>query len=208
MSRSDFWSIAATLIVAGVGYFVSAKVTAYTCIGLGAATILVLLLTPKKNEPAGSYSSTQIANPQMNQHLNLHLPGSEKQEKPIPPPAKPKPQHNPETAFMPDGTDRRDHWTSRRDERIPFQRRSIQSQRRRRMHQEQVQRGRSWNGFAPSGFSTPGITCAAIFSFSSKVPAAFAPRSAVTSSDETLNAAAASATMSINSLVLSSTTRL
>jgi hypothetical protein len=94
VSRSDFWSIAATLIVAGVGYFVSAKVTAYTCIGLGVATILVLLLTPKKNEPASSYRATQIANPQMNQHINLHLPGSEKQEKLIAPPAKPKPQHN------------------------------------------------------------------------------------------------------------------
>jgi hypothetical protein len=35
------------------------------------------------------------ANPQMNQHISLHLPGSEKQEKPIPArAAKPKPQHN------------------------------------------------------------------------------------------------------------------
>jgi hypothetical protein len=100
MSRSDFWSIAVTLIVAGVGYFVSAKATAYTCIGLGVITILVLLLTPKKSEPATSYRATQNANPQMtanphvSQNINLHLPGSEKQEKPIPPPAKPKPQHN------------------------------------------------------------------------------------------------------------------
>lgn len=101
MSRSDFWSIAATLIVAGAGYFVSAKVTAYTCIGLGVATILVLLLTPKKSETASASQTANpqmianpqmTANPQINQHF--HLPGSEKPEQRTLPPVKPKPQHN------------------------------------------------------------------------------------------------------------------
>jgi hypothetical protein len=101
MSRGDFWSIAATLIVAGVGYFVGGKWTAYGCIGLGGLIILYLLFTHQEKEASpATQTATQTANPQMtanphlSQNISLHLPGPEKQEKTIPPPAKPKPQHN------------------------------------------------------------------------------------------------------------------
>jgi hypothetical protein len=73
MSRSDFWSIAATLIVAGVAYFVGGKISAYGCIGLGMCIALYLLATHKKERPQPSVSMTanpyqdakQEANPKM-----------------------------------------------------------------------------------------------------------------------------------------------
>jgi hypothetical protein len=107
MSRSDFWSIAATLIVAGVAYFVGGQKTAYGCIALGVLIVLYLLLTHKKSEPASASStanaqataSPQItANPQLTANpkvsTHIHLPGSERREKPPQSQPKPKPQHN------------------------------------------------------------------------------------------------------------------
>ena len=103
MSRSDFWSIAATLIVAGVAYFVGGQKTAYGCIVLGVVIILYLLLTHKKSEsPSASITANQQvtanpkmeANPKMSQSVHLHLPRSEKQEKPPLISPKPKPKHN------------------------------------------------------------------------------------------------------------------
>ena len=52
MSRSDFWPVAVTLIVAGVSYFVGGEKSAYGCIALGAVIVLYLLFTHKKSEPA------------------------------------------------------------------------------------------------------------------------------------------------------------
>src|SRR5260370_27513397 len=98
MSRSDFWSIAATLIVAGVGYFVSGKATAYGCIGLGVFIMITLLLARKKQEASLTQTATLTANPQMTAHphqsqnISLHLPGPANQEKLVRPPADPRPQ--------------------------------------------------------------------------------------------------------------------
>jgi hypothetical protein len=107
MSRSDFWSIAATLIVAGVAYFVGGQKTAYGCIALGVLIVLCLLLTHKKSEPASVSSASNAqatanpqitANPQLTANpkvsTHIHLPGSERREKPPQSPSKPKPQHN------------------------------------------------------------------------------------------------------------------
>jgi hypothetical protein len=100
MSRSDFWSIAATLIVTGVGYFVGGQKTAAVCIALGVFIVLYLLLTYKKKGDSPSVSvranPQMIANPQMtaNPSVHVHLPGSEKREKPPLPAKKPRPQHN------------------------------------------------------------------------------------------------------------------
>jgi hypothetical protein len=107
MSRSDFWSIAATLIVAGVAYFVGGQKTAYGCIGLGVLIALYLLSTHKRSEPtpvsstanAQATASPQItANPQLTaspkMSTHIHLPGSQRREKPSQSPPKPKPQHN------------------------------------------------------------------------------------------------------------------
>jgi hypothetical protein len=52
MSRSDFWPVAVTLIVAGVSYFVGGEKSAYVCIALGVGIVLYLLFTHKKSEPA------------------------------------------------------------------------------------------------------------------------------------------------------------
>jgi hypothetical protein len=107
MSRSDFWSIAATLIVTGVGYFVGGPKTAYGCIGLGVFIILYLIFTHKKNKlavsttaSAQSTANPQItanpqltANPNVSQSLHLHLSDQQKQKPPLAP-SKPKPQHN------------------------------------------------------------------------------------------------------------------
>jgi len=99
MSRSDFWSIAATLIITGAAYFVGGRISAYVCVGFGVLIALYLLATHKKTEPVPANASAKaqasanpqlIANPVQSVVLNL----SDKQEKhPVPPP-KPKPQHN------------------------------------------------------------------------------------------------------------------
>jgi hypothetical protein len=101
MSRSDFWSIAATLIVAGVAYFVGGQKTAYGCIGLGVLIALYLLATHKKNEPvpaSASANAQATANPHIavnpNMSTNLHLHLSDKQEKPPLSSPKPEPHHN------------------------------------------------------------------------------------------------------------------
>jgi len=98
MARSDFWSIAATLIVAGIGYFVGGKVTAYGCIGLGAVIILYLFATHKKSELAPvtvkqEANPSMTASPSLSQSINLHIP-------PLPPipeaaPLVPKPRPRP-----------------------------------------------------------------------------------------------------------------
>jgi hypothetical protein len=108
MSRSDFWSIAATLIVAGAGYFIGGQKAAYGSIGIGVLIALYLLATHKKSEPAAantanaqSTASPQIttnpqitANPVVSQHTHLHLSGHDQPEKhPVPAP-KPRPHHN------------------------------------------------------------------------------------------------------------------
>ncbi len=61
MSRSDFWPVAITLIVAGVSYFVGGQKSAYACIAVGAVIVLALLLTPKKSDAA----SVGMSNPQV-----------------------------------------------------------------------------------------------------------------------------------------------
>ena len=53
-----------------------------------------------------------------------------------------------------DGNDRREPRRTRRDERIPFPRRSIKTERRCRMHQEQIQR---WRGCLPTGCTSRGV---------------------------------------------------
>src|SRR5215468_6368997 len=100
MSRSDFWSIAATLIVTGVAYFVGDQKTAYGCIAFGLFIALYLLLTHKKKNEPSSVSVTanpqMIASPQMtaNPSVHVHLPGSEQREKPPLPDPKPRALHN------------------------------------------------------------------------------------------------------------------
>jgi hypothetical protein len=103
MSRSDGWSIAATLIVAGIAYFIGGQRSAYGCIALGFVIALYLLSTHKKVEPtpasasasATAQSSPQMAaNPSMNQSTHIHLDGSERLEGPKLPPPKPRPPHN------------------------------------------------------------------------------------------------------------------
>lgn len=103
MSRSDFWSIAATLIVAGIAYFIGGARTAYGCIGLGVAIALYLLATNKKpptQVPVENKQKQEVrqvvkqeANPSLKQDFHFNLPGPA----PAPPrvsPAKPKAQHN------------------------------------------------------------------------------------------------------------------
>src|SRR5258707_548851 len=99
MSRSDFWSIAATLIITGAAYFVGGRVSAYVCTGFGVLIALYLLATHKKTEPVPATASAKAqatANPQLTanpvQSVVLNL--SDKQEKHLVPPPKPKPQHN------------------------------------------------------------------------------------------------------------------
>lgn len=99
MSRSDFWSIAATLIITGAAYFAGGRISAYVCIGFGVLIALYLLATHKKTEPAPANASAKAqatANPQLTanpvQSVVLNL--SDKQEKHSVPPPKPKPQHN------------------------------------------------------------------------------------------------------------------
>jgi hypothetical protein len=99
MSRSDFWSIAATLIITGAVYFVGGRISASVCIGLGVLIALYLLATYKKHEPvppSASANAQATANPHLSanpvQSVIVNL--SDKQEKPTVPPPKPKPQHN------------------------------------------------------------------------------------------------------------------
>lgn len=102
MSRSDFWSIAVTLVVAGVAYFVGGQKTAYGCIAVGVLTILYLLFTHKKSEPTSVSVTTSpqmtanpqvVASPNVSQNVYVVHP-SEKREQPLPARPKPKPQHN------------------------------------------------------------------------------------------------------------------
>jgi hypothetical protein len=98
MSRNDFWSIAATLIVAGAAYFVGGKVTAWGCIGLGAGIILYLLFTHKSAEPVAvsvkqEANSAMTANPSLSQNINLHIPLHPPEPAPRPEP-KPRPRPN------------------------------------------------------------------------------------------------------------------
>jgi len=99
MSRSDFWSIAATLIITGAAYFVGGRISAYVCMGFGVLIALYLLATHKKTEPVPANASAKAqatANPQLTanpvQSVVLNL--SDKQEKHPVPPSKPKPKHN------------------------------------------------------------------------------------------------------------------
>jgi hypothetical protein len=104
MSRSDFWSIAATLIVAGVAYFVGGARTAYGCIGLGVAIALYLFATHKKAEPHTpvEYKQNQEvkqvvkqeANPSLKQDFHFNLPAPVTGQPAFPAPVKPKPQHD------------------------------------------------------------------------------------------------------------------
>ena len=99
MSRSDFWSIAATLIITGAAYFVGGRISAYVCMGFGVLIALYLLATHKKAEsvPANAFAKAQAtANPQFTanpvQSVVLNL--SDKLEKHPVPPSKPELQHN------------------------------------------------------------------------------------------------------------------
>lgn len=59
MSREDWWSVAATLIVSGIGYFVGGEKTAYGCLIVGFIIAIILHLTRSKKEknPAPPTSS-------------------------------------------------------------------------------------------------------------------------------------------------------
>jgi hypothetical protein len=93
MSRSDGWSVAFTLVAAGIAYFIGGKYTAWGSIAVGAATILYLLATRKKTEPtpiAVKAIQKQEANPTQNQNVTLNLPAY-----PAPQPAAPAPRREP-----------------------------------------------------------------------------------------------------------------
>jgi len=63
MARSDFWSIAATLITAGIAYFIGGKWSAYGSIAVGVLIALYLLFTKKKEPTRANISVRQEANP-------------------------------------------------------------------------------------------------------------------------------------------------
>jgi hypothetical protein len=101
MSRSDLWSIAATLIVTGAGYFLGGQKAAYGAITLGIAIGLYLVTTSKKkDETSPTISQRAEVNPQINTNVSPHFhfsaPTPEKAD--IKPqawqPIKPKPRHN------------------------------------------------------------------------------------------------------------------
>jgi hypothetical protein len=97
MSRSDFWSIAATLIVAGIAYFVGGRVSAYGCIALGICIALYLLTTHKKEQSSSPVTLTsnphQEVKQEANPTINVYAHPPEKPVAPAPRP-KPKPTHN------------------------------------------------------------------------------------------------------------------
>jgi hypothetical protein len=99
MSRADWWSVAATLLATGVGYFVGGEKAAYGCLIAGAIIALVLHFTRHKKkeeakpepEKSSDLKVKDSFNPSFKQEANpsfhVHL-GSE--PTPVPPPPKEK----------------------------------------------------------------------------------------------------------------------